>query len=99
MKRDMDLVRKIVLMLEDHPSGSAPESKIDGYTEEEIGYHLYLLVDAGLADGDIIRVGNETPVAIINSLKSAGHDFAESVSVNSPQARSSLRSMMWIIVM
>lgn len=49
MKRDMDLVRKILMALEDNPTGYfKDEMTIDGYTEEDVGYHCYLLLQAGL---------------------------------------------------
>ena len=79
MKRDMDLVRKMVLAIEDHPDGSAPEMKIEGYTDEQIGYHAYLLVDSGLATGsDVTTFGSSGPEYILTALTSAGHDFADS---------------------
>ena len=52
MKRDLELIRKMVLAIEDAPSGYAPELKFEGYTDEQVGYHAYLLLDAGLAKGE-----------------------------------------------
>ena len=50
MKRDPDLIRKIILAVEDLPTGLVLDKiKIDGYTREQIGYHSYLIVDSGLA--------------------------------------------------
>lgn len=75
----MDLIRKIILTIEDHPSGWAPELKFEGYTEGQIGYHSYLIVAAGLADGcDATTRGSDGPEYCINHLTPAGHDFAES---------------------
>ena len=49
MKRDIDLIRKLVFTIEEHPHGFAPnEINIDGYTSEQIGYHLYTMLDSGL---------------------------------------------------
>jgi hypothetical protein len=51
MKRDLDLVRSILLALEDHPSGDAPtDLRIEGYSEEQIGFHVLLMGDAGLLE-------------------------------------------------
>ncbi len=50
MKRDFDLIRKLVFAIEECPSGQMPEG-LDGYTPDQVGYHNYLLVDAGLAKG------------------------------------------------
>ena len=49
MKRDMDLVRKIVFALEEHEHGHAPHPfLIEGYTDEQVGYHTHLMKEAGL---------------------------------------------------
>jgi Hypothetical protein (DUF2513) len=48
MKRDMDLVRQILITIEDYEDGFAPETvDVPGYTEETIGYHLVLMEAAG----------------------------------------------------
>ena len=49
MKRDMDLVREILLKLEDLPyDGQLHNITVDGRTNEEISYHVMLLEEAGL---------------------------------------------------
>ncbi|MGO8899723.1 MAG: DUF2513 domain-containing protein [Isosphaeraceae bacterium] len=79
MKRNMDLIRKMVLLIEDHPTGWAPEVKMEGYTADQIGYHSYLLVDSGLAVGaNLTDSGDSGPCYSIMHLTSAGHDFADS---------------------
>lgn len=78
MKRDLELVRKILLTIEDSPGGYAPDLKIDGYTDSQIGYHAYLIIDAGLAHGsDISSMGRDSPEGMITNLNWAGHEFAE----------------------
>ncbi|MEA2599183.1 MAG: hypothetical protein QOF89_175 [Acidobacteriota bacterium] len=79
MKRDLDLIRKIILTVEDLPTGNVPEEiEIDGYTEEQIGYHSYLIVDSGFAEGvDMGAFGDTSPNWQLIHLTSAGHDFAE----------------------
>lgn len=78
MKRDLELIRKMVLAVEDHPAGYAPEMKFEGYTEEQVGYHAFLLVDAEMAVGnDYTSVGSESPEWHILHLTWKGHEFAE----------------------
>lgn len=78
MKRDLELVRKMVLAVEEAPTGYAPQLSFDDYTGAQVGYHAYLLVDAGLAKGhDVSTMGSEGPEAMITSLTWAGHEFAE----------------------
>ena len=52
MIRDMDLIRTLLLEIEkrDWEQSSDP-IQIDGFSEEQIHYHLGLLTDAGMIDG------------------------------------------------
>lgn len=78
MKRDLELIRKMVLAIEDGPSGWAPDLKFDGYSDAQVGYHAYLLIDAGLARGqDASTMGSDAPEGFITSLTWAGHEFAD----------------------
>jgi hypothetical protein len=79
MKRDFDLIRKMLLTIEERPSGWAPsELKIDGYTDEQVGYHAYLLVDGGYAKGeDASSMVSDSPEGMIQCLTWEGHDFIE----------------------
>jgi len=79
MKRDMELIRKMALAIEDSPSGYAPDDLgIDGFTEEQIGYHAHLMIQAGLATGnDVTVMSTESPDAMLTSLTWAGHEFVE----------------------
>lgn len=79
MKRDMELIRKIVLAVEDGPNGYAPDDLCLGsYTPEQIAYHAYLLIDGGLAKGAITtHMGSSGPSAQVTSLTWEGHDFAD----------------------
>jgi hypothetical protein len=79
MRRDPDLIRKMVLSIEDHPSGWAPDKlEFEGYTDTQVGYHAWLLIDAGLARGqDTTSTGSGGPEGYIMSLTWAGHEFAD----------------------
>lgn len=46
MQRDMELIRKILMVIEQAPTGYAPELEIEGYSSTQVGYHAYLLIDA-----------------------------------------------------
>lgn len=78
MKRDLEFVRKMVPAIEDSSGGWAPDLAFDGYTEEQIGYHAYLIIDAGLARvQDVSTMGSAAPQGLITSLTWAGHEFAD----------------------
>ncbi|MEE8414313.1 MAG: DUF2513 domain-containing protein [Dehalococcoidales bacterium] len=78
MKRDMDLIRAMLLAIEAHPSGYAPSIEIPDYTQDQIGYHAYLLGEAGLAViNDVTTLGAESPQARVVRLTWAGHEFLD----------------------
>ena len=79
MKRDMDLVRKIILAIESHEHGSMDEMVVvDGYSDEQVGYHAHLMLQAGLIDGfDISARDENSPTVQPTSLTWAGHEFAD----------------------
>jgi hypothetical protein len=80
MKRDMDLARKIMLAVEAEPHGNpAPVVfQIDGYDEETVGYHIYLLGQGGFMD--VVDMGcfqDSSPSALPGPLTWAGHDWLD----------------------
>jgi hypothetical protein len=78
MKRDMELIRKMVLTVEDAPDGYAPDLiPMEGYSDEQVAYHAWLIIQAGLATGPITTCsGNSGPTAQILNLTWDGHEFA-----------------------
>ena len=53
MKRDMDLVLKILRSVEAREdAGDLVPVAVEGYTDEQIGFHVKLLVDSGRLEGE-----------------------------------------------
>ncbi|HEY9074714.1 MAG TPA: DUF2513 domain-containing protein [Desulfobaccales bacterium] len=54
MKRDMDLIREILLAIEANPKYHADDLKLrfPSHSEDEVSYHCRLLVDAKLIDAE-----------------------------------------------
>ena len=78
MKRDMDLVRQLLLSLEENGQLGATTPTIDGFTADQVGYHAYLLVEAGLANGhDATTRANEYRNYVLTDLTNAGHDWLD----------------------
>lgn len=89
MKRDMDLIRELLLKLEALPlrqgaivhitlDESDPEDdmRVDGFTADQIEYHLNLIDEAGL----IVGADNRPMTGIFfKSLTWEGHDFLDSI--------------------
>jgi hypothetical protein len=74
----MDLVRKIVLALEDHEPGFAPDNfAIQGYNNDVVAYHVYVMAQGGLLEAQEVNgFGDTSPGALPRSLTWAGHEFA-----------------------
>jgi uncharacterized protein DUF2513 len=78
MKRDMDLVRKILLALEAHASGAAPTPfTIVGYDQEMIGHHVYLMAQGDLVTAAEVTAFGESPIAIPGTITWKGHEFLD----------------------
>lgn len=74
MKRDMDLVRLLLLQIEG-------EENIDlsSFTEQEQLYHLVLMEEAGMIVAQFVEGDNGIPEAArVERLTMAGHDFISS---------------------
>lgn len=81
MKRDMQLIRAMLLEVESWPPGArVPSSRlvIEPYTEEQVRYHAELLHDAGFIGGVLAvhRASGDRP-AIIGRLTWRGHEFVD----------------------
>jgi DNA-binding transcriptional ArsR family regulator len=77
MKRDMDLFREILKKLEDKEDIHSPiHPDIEGYSQEQISYHIELLSQEGLIDAMDMSDDSEYYWEAIN-LTNSGHDFIE----------------------
>ena len=76
MKRDMELVRKILINLEsDEEAGSLVGNE---YTEQQVGYHCWLIIDAGLAEGSDVSCNDGLgSQGLLYGLNWAGHEFLD----------------------
>ena len=77
MKRDMNLVREILVWAENQEHGSMNKNpEIPEYTEEEIAYHIYLMNKAGLVKAvETTSFGDKSPNAILLEVTWDGHEF------------------------
>ncbi len=79
MKRDMDLARKLLLVIEEAPyKGKSGYSLVaDGDTSEEVDYHIMLLNEAGLIQAKGITSLNGKTKWSIERLTWQGHEFLD----------------------
>lgn len=74
MKRDMDLIRKILLELEKKESiTSWTTITIDGYRDDQVNYHIGLLDEAGFIEAERYLDGQY----MVRNLTWEGHEFLE----------------------
>jgi hypothetical protein len=79
MKRDMDLIRAILIKVES-------DGKIDipgNHTDEEIADHTQQLLEEGLVEGQVVKNRQGIPShAVVTRITSKGHEFLKSASQN-----------------
>lgn len=77
MARDMELVRKLILMLDEkhHVIASERNLAIPGYRNHVIHHHMMLLTDSSL----VVAVPSSTGGISQFRITSQGHDFAEAI--------------------
>lgn len=79
MKRDLDLVRSILLVAEhlEWPRPSLDQLRIAGYSDIQIQYHLKLLNEAGFIDIHPMPTRNSSSGLYLKSLTWHGHEFVD----------------------
>jgi hypothetical protein len=85
MTRDMDLIRKLLLWIEQNPQldgkrwfviDKPEEVGVTDHSLEDIEYHMRLLTKAGLVEG---RVNVTTGITAVSQLTWTGHEFLDNV--------------------
>lgn len=82
MKRDMDVVRHILMRIEELTPGSVQEAQLltDEWDADTISYHAALMIEAGLLEGTPIETfGSHYARVIITGITWEGHDFLEAI--------------------
>jgi hypothetical protein len=83
MKRDMEMIRQILLNVEDDKYPYGGRVHLDGVPSEICGYQVALIFDAGLAEGHLIKAGpTGIAAACIDRLTSSGHDFCDGIRID-----------------
>lgn len=78
MQRDMDLVRRIILAVQ---QSDDPVSGIEGVSEDIFAHHAQLLDEAGLIKAALAGSDKQpAKAAIIYRLTWAGQDFADAIA-------------------
>lgn len=83
MRRDMDLVRRIVLDVADSNealSATHWEEEGDRSSHQKVGYHIWLLNDAGYLTASFLNADNDPYYSVrVSKLTWEGQDLADSL--------------------
>jgi hypothetical protein len=80
VKRDLDLIRDLLLKIEALPAGPTAQYRVDEIDDPVLLAHLELLIDSGLVRGKISRShGARGDVIGIAGLTWEGHEWIETV--------------------
>jgi hypothetical protein len=85
MKRDMDLIRKILLFAEEHcryTEKESPRIKIDGYSLYDISFHIALLREEEMVFAEssgTVEDTNRSRFTTITTLTWKGYDFLDKI--------------------
>lgn len=82
MKRNLDLIRHILLVIEDSSSDRLTISDFitEEYPENMVSHHLKLLLDCGYIDAVARKsIGAPYTMFIVHRMTSQGYDYLESV--------------------
>lgn len=79
MKRDWDLIRMLLVELE-ASEGNLFTRDVSGYPEDAVNYHMGLLINAGLAEGECSTgIGSSGTTCRLKRLTWAGHEFLDGI--------------------
>ncbi len=83
MKRDWDTIREILTTLEETtaPCNTLQLTDFPSEQAESISYHIELLIEAGLIDGEMIKtMGRGVHGFLITRLTWNGHEFFDAIN-------------------
>ena len=84
MKRDFDLVRRILMKIQDTPAGEYCDEIAypDEYDPATISEHVRLLIDENFLNGKMVDAWGSSPQFRITGLTWKGHDFVDAAKDN-----------------
>ena len=78
MKRDMDLVREILLTIESMET-RYEHLNVPNYPVDKVNHHADLLISAGIVNGEMNWTFGGPATPIVESLSWAGYDFLDAI--------------------
>ena len=80
MRRDLNLVRKILMAVEECDDDYINDLEIPQYSYRTVNYHLELMSQAGLLKAEVFHAAQEKYLkSLISEITWNGHDFLDAV--------------------
>lgn len=81
MKRNWDLVRKILLLLEELPDTASclSSNEVEGFHEDDVAYHIYMMKQAGLIEAVCNETLSEGMFCVAKMLTWEGQEFLSKI--------------------
>ncbi|WP_233842201.1 DUF2513 domain-containing protein [Dyella sp. 2HG41-7] len=80
MKRDWDVVREILLALEQQNENSSRGiSHIEGRDDSNVAYHIRIMIEAGLIEGNVRDYLGGEVSAVALRMTWTGHEFLDQI--------------------
>jgi len=76
MKRDMELIKKIVFEIQSWETTHPHDLTIHDYDPNIVGRHVEILINAGYVDGQVAKSISGSISPFVTDLSWEGHDFA-----------------------
>lgn len=78
MKRDMELIRQLLLNLESEEEPLCHRRTVlSGYDKRTVDYHFALLIEAGLVEGKVMTADDGIVAVSVSRLTWNGHEFLD----------------------
>lgn len=75
MKRDLDLVRQLLPVIEERDLFRPGDGAFSGYSDQDVAHHLIITHEAGLIEGRESREICQRMDFVVRRLTWNGHDF------------------------
>ncbi|WP_353106222.1 DUF2513 domain-containing protein [Acetoanaerobium noterae] len=85
MKRNLDLIRHILLTIEESekPRLTGIDFENENFDSKQISYHIQLLIDSSYIEASSFSsIGQGFPDFIVRRITNQGHDFIDSIRDN-----------------
>lgn len=81
MKRDWDLIRKILLLLEELPDTASylDSNEVEGFHKDDVAYHIFIMKQAGLIEAITSETMSDGMICYAKMMTWEGQEFLSKI--------------------